>query len=124
MITHDQLRQRVLEGHFILVGEYRNGRLQFREIVDHRSGERIQTAEYVYAVECGTALGTVMIYRPCPPPPPGSTAIGFGLEKGRRYAFELDRFTRKGGFVTAHLGSREPELVTQLPDSAVNNATP
>ncbi len=111
MITNSQLLNRILEGRLILVGEFRNGRLNFKDTVDSVSGEKIQTVEYVYAVECGDAFGSVMIHRPQPAIAPDVTVVKLGLEKGRRYAFELDRLVRKGGFVNAHLGFREPELV-------------
>lgn len=81
MITKNQLLERVLEGRLILVGEYRNGRFDFRETVDHVSGEKIQCGQYVYAVECGAAFGTVLIYRPHPAPSPDLTVTKPGLEK-------------------------------------------
>ena len=110
-MTKNQLTDRVLDGHLVLVGEYRNGRFVFRETVDRVSGEKIQSGQYVYAVECRGAFGTVMIYRPQSVPGPDLTVTRPGLEKGQRYAFDLDRLVRKGGFVTAHLSHREPELV-------------
>ncbi len=113
MITHNQLLERVLDGRLILVGEYRGGKLDYKDIVDSASGQKIQTVQYVYAVECGAAFGTVRIFRPQPIPTAEVTVTTIGLEKGRRYAFELDRLVHKGGFVTAHLGYREPELVEE-----------
>ena len=111
-ITREQLTERLLSSHSLLVGEYRNGRVQSSNICDNNSGEKIQRHEIVYAVECGNTLGSVLIFRQLPDDADVSKAE-IGLIKGRRYVFELDFFQRKANGVTARLGYREPELLDE-----------
>ena len=111
MISTDQILRSVLDGRVFLIGEFRNAKVSTSNSVDCNSGEAIKEHEIVYAVEAGSTFGQVMIYRR----PPTGFSEGdnptTGLVKGARYAFDLDRLVRKSGFVNAHLGHREPELI-------------
>ncbi len=110
-MTENELLERVIAGRIILVGEFRNGRVETKASLDRNNGEVIHIAQIVYAVECGSTFGTVIIYRTVPADMSMTGDIDIGLTKGRRYAFELDKLNRKGGFVTAQLGFREPEPI-------------
>ena len=98
----------LIAGRLFIVGEYRNGRVQSADAFDDKSGEKIQRHEIVYAVECGNTFGNVLIFRRLP----GDVDVAkveINLIKGRRYAFELDGFTRRATGITAYLSYRQPE---------------
>ena len=99
-----------MNGQVVIVGEFRNGRVQSSDTFDRLSGEKIQRHEIVYAVECSATFGTVLIHR-CLPADLDVAKVEIGLLKGRRYAFELDWFERKNSGVYAQLSFREPELL-------------
>lgn len=118
-MTSNELLNRVMAGRLILVGEFRNGRVETKASLDRGSGLAIQTSGIVYAVECGSAFGTVLIHRAVPADVTNANDVNIGLIKGRRYAFELNRLVRNGDFVNAHLAFREPEPI----DDGTGDAT-
>ena len=105
-----ELLDRVMRGRHILVGKYRNGRVQTTSVRDNANGEKIDRHEVVYAVERDNGFGIVMIYGPLPDGVDPST-FQPPLIRDRRYAFELNRFLSRANGATAQLGLREPEIV-------------
>ena len=109
-MNSQELIDRVLNGRLILVGKFRNGRVHTMTIRDSACGDRVDKHELVYAVERENGFGIVMVYGPLPE---GVDPLTFQLPliRGRRYAFELNRFSSKANGATAQMGFRTPEIV-------------
>lgn len=109
------LLERVLGGHFVLVGEFRGGRVNVRGFVDRKTGLASTSLIVSYVVECATSgtFDLVKINRRAPEGVTDPAQVAIDLEKGQRYAFEIETLSRDRGLISAWLGPREPELIVE-----------
>jgi hypothetical protein len=107
------LLDRILGGGFFLVGEYRGGRADVRGFVDRKTGLAATSLIVSYVVECALsgAFDLVKINRRAPEGVTDPAQVSINLEKGHRYAFEIETLSRERGLISAWLGPREPEVI-------------
>jgi hypothetical protein len=108
-----ELLNRVLSGGIILVGEFRGGRADVRGFVDRKTGLASTSLIVSYVVECATsgAFDLVKINRRAPQGVTDPAQVPINLEKGQRYAFEIETLSKERGLISAWLGPNEPEPI-------------
>ncbi len=108
-----ELLERVLAGRFVLVGEFRGARADKRGYVDRKTGLASSSIMITYVVECTVSGGfdLVKVTQRAPAAVTLPEQIEITLTKGKRYAFEIEGLSKERGYVSAWLGTREPEPV-------------
>ena len=109
-MTKEEMLARMLCGWAGVTGEFRGGRADLVGHVDRKTGLASQRVVVSYIVECWVSGGTgvVKIMQRLPESVTDPAQVKIELEKGRRYAFEVDAFSKESGFATAWMGLREP----------------
>jgi hypothetical protein len=104
-VTREEIIGRFLGGHLLLVGEFRGGRADKITVVDKRSGLKQVRVLLTYIVEVAMdrAMGVVKLTWRAPEAVTDPAQVIIGLEKGRRYAFELDGYKREHGIASGYL---------------------
>ena len=111
-MNRTELLERVLGGRFVLVGEFRGGRADVRGYVDRKSGLASSQVIITYVVESALAgaFSVIKVFRKAPAGVSAPEQVTMALEKGRRYAFEIESLNKERGLVSAWLAT-EPELI-------------
>ena len=75
-----------------------------------RPGSPSKRVVVTYIVEClvGGGIGIVKIMQRLPEAVTDPAQVKIELERGKRYAFEVDAFSKENGFATAWMSLREP----------------
>jgi hypothetical protein len=109
------LLKRVLGGRFVLVGEFRGGRADLRGFVDRKTGMAASSVIVSYVIECAISgsFGLVKVNRRGPEGVTDPAQVFIALEKGRRYAFEIETLSKERGLISAWLGPWEPEPIEE-----------
>jgi len=112
-MTPEELLRRMLLGHFILVGEVRAADVGETGFVDTKTGLSAKILRITYFVELphNGAYEIAKIIRFAPRGVTDPAQVPVGVEKGRRYAFDLDSIERKHGFLHARMRTALPELI-------------
>jgi hypothetical protein len=99
----------VLDGHIILVAEFRGGRVEQSGFVDKITGEKTSTLQLTYAVERqGQGMIEKVILRRYLQPSVTPEEAEIKLVKGVHYAFVLDKFEVRRGMVFGRMSVMEP----------------
>ena len=108
-----ELLKRVTHGWILLVGEFRGGQVEKIGFTDMKSGLKAHRVQITYLVERVSLLGTEIVFlkRRAPETVLEPEQVIIPLEKGTKYAFEIEGLKRDKGLTTAFMGSAEPELI-------------
>ena len=109
-MTRAQLLDKVLVGWFAIVGEFRGSRADIMGHVSRKTGMANKRVVVTYMVEAvvGGAFGVVKIMQRLPEAVTDPSQVKVELERGKRYAFEVDSLSKENGFATAWMGLHEP----------------
>jgi hypothetical protein len=113
-MTPFELIRFVMDGHLILVAEFRGGKVESAGYVDKETGEAIKTLQLAYAVERrGRGMIENVLLRRYLQPDVTADQVEIKLEKGRIYAFALDKFEAKRGMMFGRMTAQEPMLIDE-----------
>jgi hypothetical protein len=102
----------VLDGHIILAAEFRGGKVESAGYVDKETGEAIKMLQIVYAVERqGRGMIEKILLRRYLPLDVTADQVEIKLEKGKLYAFPLEKFETKRGMIFGRLANMEPLMI-------------
>ena len=109
-MTRAELLDKVLSGWFAIVGEFRGWNASSMGHLDRKTGLASKRVVLTYVVECvvGGGFGIVKIMQRLPEAVTDPTQVKVELERGKRYAFEVDALKKENGFATAWMSLREP----------------
>ena len=109
-MTRAELLEKVLSGWFAIVGEFRGWNASSMGHLDRKTGLASRRVVLTFIVECvvGGGFGIVKIMQRLPEAATDPTQVKVELERGKRYAFEVDTLKKENGFATAWMSLREP----------------
>ena len=109
-MTREEMLARMLCGWAGITGEFRGGRADIVGHVDRKTGLAMKRIVVTYIVECwvGGGIGVVKIMQRLPEAVTDPSQVKIELERGKRYAFEVDALKKENGFATAWMSLREP----------------
>jgi hypothetical protein len=109
-MTRAKLLDKVLSGWFAIVGEFRGWNASSMGHLDRKTGLASKRVVLTFVVECmvGGGFGIVKNMQRLPEAVTDPAQIKVALEKGKRYAFEVDALKKENGFTTAWMSLREP----------------
>jgi len=102
----------VLDGHIILVAEFRGGKLETVGYVDKKTGEAINRLLLSFAVERqGRGLVAYILLQRYFPATASPEETEIKLEKGCLYAFPLDAIETRRGILVGRLAAAQPVMI-------------
>jgi hypothetical protein len=109
-MTRAEAIERWLSGWFVIVGEFRGWATQSQGYLDRKTGLASKRMVMTYIVECTVAgaFGAVKIIQRLPEAVSDPSQVTVTLERGKRYAFEVDGLKKENGYCIAWLGLRDP----------------
>jgi hypothetical protein len=109
-MTRPELLEKVLSGWFAIVGEFRGWNASSMGHLDRKTGLASKRVVLTFVVECmiGGGFGIVKIMQRLPEAVTDPSQVKVELERGKRYAFEVDSLAKENGFATAWMGLHEP----------------
>jgi hypothetical protein len=112
-MTANEILRRVCFGHLLLVGEVRAAVVRESGRVDTKTGLKSTVWLMTYFVELMRQHGfeIVKIMRRVPAESSDPANAPVLVEKGKCYVFEIDSVEQKPGFLSAWMGSHEPQEV-------------
>ena len=111
-MTPFELIRFVMDGHLILVAEFRGGKVESSGYVDKETGNAIKTLQLSYAVERqGRGMIEKVLLRRYLPPDVTADQVEIKLVKGAVYAFALDKFEAKRGMLFGRMSEMEPVII-------------
>jgi len=111
-MTPFELIRIVMDGHIVLVAEFRGGKVESAGYVDKETGNAIKTLQLVYAVERqGRGMVDKILLRRYLPPDVTADQMEIKLVKGCVYAFALNKFEAKRGMLFGRMAEMEPVII-------------
>lgn len=112
-MTREELADRVCAGWFLVAGQVLAASVDRTGYVDRKTGLAAQSILITYFVEsrAGRGADLLKITKRAPADAADPASVSPGVEKGRVYAFAIEAFERKPGFVLARMGCAMPEPI-------------
>lgn len=108
-----ELGEKMRAGLFFIVGEVRAATAERSGYVDRKTGTSMKTIVRKYFVERNGPMGfeMVKITGKVGPEVTEPEQACLGVEIGKVYAFAIEHFERKAGFIMARMGAAQPEEI-------------